>query len=130
MGSYGIGLDRLLGVCAITNLDRDCIIWPPEIAPFQIYLLNVESKEESKIKAEQIYKILNKKFDVVFDDRDVSAGVKFADADLLGIPLRVTISQRTLAHESAEIKYRKNKGTELVKLTELEKKLDNIFDKS
>lgn len=130
MGSYGIGLDRLLGVCAILNLDRDGIIWPPIIAPFKIYLLNVDAKDETVAKAEQIHKILKEKYEIIFDDRDTSAGVKFADADLLGAPIRITISQRTMAKDSAEIKYRNTKETELIKFQNLEEYLEKFFSKN
>ncbi|MBI2338603.1 proline--tRNA ligase, partial [Candidatus Daviesbacteria bacterium] len=115
MGCYGIGLGRSLATIVEVYHDEKGIIWPDSVAPFQVHLvgLDLESKE-IKEKVENIYKLLQTEgVEVLFDDRvDVSAGAKFADADLIGIPYRVVISKRT--GEQLEIKKRSEKETKFV----------------
>jgi len=116
MGCYGIGLDRLLAAAIELNHDDKGIIWPVSIAPYQVYLcpLHKENSEAEDI-AEKVYAELEAEgLEVLFDDRRESPGVKFNDADLLGIPLRVTISPRTLDKNSVEIKRRSEKEAQLV----------------
>ncbi|MCX6004194.1 MAG: proline--tRNA ligase [Chloroflexi bacterium] len=131
MGTYGIGLGRLLAAAIEQNHDEKGIIWPLPIAPYHVYLcpLKMEDKHVSKT-AEKIYTDLTEAgIEVFFDDRDESPGVKFNDADLIGIPLRIVVSQRTLQNNSVEIKWRKEKqaGTlPLDGLTEAITKLVNI----
>ena len=118
MGCYGIGLDRLMAAAIEQNHDDKGIIWPLPIAPYQIYLcpLYLENPQV-EATAENLYTELeNKGLEVLFDDRRQSPGVKFNDADLLGIPIRVTISPRTLEKNSVEIKQRRDKKSELVPL--------------
>lgn len=91
MGSYGIGLGRVLAAAVEIHHDQDGIIWPSSIAPFAVHLL-----ELGKVSAEEIYQDLQKKgVAVLYDDRSVSAGEKLKDADLLGIPWRAVISEKT-----------------------------------
>lgn len=116
MGCYGIGLDRLLAAAIELNHDDKGIIWPVSIAPYQVYLCPLH-KENSKVEAvaEKLYAELEAEgLEILFDDRRESPGVKFNDADLLGIPLRVTISPRTLDKNSVEVKKRSEKEAELV----------------
>jgi len=113
MGCYGIGLDRLIAAVVEESHDEAGIIWPKEIAPFAAYLIDLEGSQGKKVYDE----LTNKGLEILFDDRDVSAGVKFADADLLGIPIRLTISSKTLEQESIELKKRSEKETKLVKLS-------------
>lgn len=117
MGSYGIGPSRLVGAVVEVSHDDKGIIWPAAVAPFQIHLISLGGDGKVKKAAESLYQKLSKQgSEVLYDDRDESAGVKFNDADLLGIPLRVTISQSTLEKKSVELKPRKNSDTELVSL--------------
>jgi len=111
MGSYGIGLGRLMGTAVEVHHDEKGILWPESIAPFRIHLIALEGGE---LKASEIYDTLTQKgIEVLYDDRQgVSAGEKFADADLLGIPYRVVISKKTLEQESIEIKKREQQSTE------------------
>ncbi len=118
VGCYGIGLGRLLAAAIEQNHDDKGIIWPLPIAPYHIYLCPLY-REESKVSevAEKLYAELESAgLEVLFDDRRDSPGIKFNDADLLGIPLRVTISPRTLEKGSVELKRRAEKESELVLL--------------
>jgi len=120
MGCYGIGLGRILAAAIEHNHDERGIIWPVAIAPYHIYLCPLY-REGSRVAqvAEDLYAHLEAEgLEVLFDDRKESPGVKFNDADLLGIPLRVTISPRTLEKESIEIKWRWEKEPQMVPLEE------------
>ena len=121
MGCYGIGLGRLLAAIVEQSHDDKGIIWPLSVAPYQIYLclLHPDSPDVASA-AEKAYKELeNAGIEVLFDDRDESPGVKFNDADLLGIPLRLTLSPRTLKNQSIEAKWRTEKETQLLPLENL-----------
>lgn len=120
MGCYGIGLGRLMATIVETHYDERGIIWPKFIAPFDLHLISVGARFITP-KSEEIYKELSKKFDVLYDDRDESPGVKFADADLIGIPIRIVVSEKTLARNCAEIKKRHEEKICLKPLTDLEK---------
>lgn len=114
LGSYGIGITRLVGVLAEIYADEKGIVWPESVAPFQVHLLLLN--EGAKSEAEKIYQTLSDRgIEVLFDDRlDVQAGEKFADADLIGIPHRVVVSERSLASGGVEYKHRtEEKGTVL-----------------
>jgi prolyl-tRNA synthetase len=129
MGCYGIGLDRLLAAAIELNHDDKGIIWPMSIAPYHIYLCPLYL-ENSKVAttAEKVYTDLEAEgLEVLFDDRKESPGVKFNDADLLGIPLRVTISPRTLEKDSVEIKKRSQKEPELVPLEGIATRLNELI---
>jgi prolyl-tRNA synthetase len=118
MGSYGIGTERLLAAIVEANHDERGIIWPTEIAPFQIHLVALlPEREEVRSAAEELYDSLQSNgLTVLYDDREETPGVKFNDADLLGTPLRVTVSPRTLEKGSLEVKRRSEKEGELVPL--------------
>ncbi|MDA2922658.1 proline--tRNA ligase [Patescibacteria group bacterium AH-259-L07] len=113
MGCYGIGLQRLMATIVEARHDKDGIIWPQSVAPFDIHLtgLDLEDKKVKKF-VQEIYTALKKAGkDVLFDDRDESAGVKFKDADLIGIPIRLVISKKT--KNKIEYKERDKKTTKL-----------------
>ena len=117
MGSYGIGLGRVMATIVEKFYDEKGIIWPKEVAPFPIHLISLNG---GKKESEKLYQDLQKQgAEVLYDDRDKSAGEKFADADLIGIPLRIVISERTLKEDSAEVKERGKQETKLVKITNL-----------
>jgi len=126
MGCYGIGLGRLMATIVEENYDEKGIIFPKEIAPFDVCLIPFES-QNSKIKsqikktADSIYCTLQKQgFELLYDDREnKSAGEKFADCDLIGIPQRIVISEKTLAKECVEIKGRKEKKGKLMKINQI-----------
>jgi len=115
MGCYGIGISRIIGVIVEKFHDEKGIIWPKEIAPFQVHLIGLNLDNSTvKDKAEQLYKgLLEKGVEVLFDERlDTSTGEKFGDADLIGIPNRLVISSRTLEKNQVELKLRNSANTE------------------
>lgn len=116
MGCYGIGLSRILGTIVEACHDEKGIIWPETVAPFKVHLLSLNENEE----ADKIYEALkNAGIEVLYDDRDLAAGEKFVDADLIGCPYRLVISKKTLAQQSGEIKNRQTGQEEIVKISEL-----------
>ena len=124
MGCYGIGLGRLLASIVETNHDKDGIIWPPTVAPYQIHLMYIGKEDEVRQRTESLYTHLRAQgYEVLYDDRQESPGVKFKEADLLGMPVRFTISQRTLETNSVEVKHRTEQEKDLVKLDELDPQL-------
>lgn len=107
LGSYGIGVTRLMGVIVEKFSDDKGLVWPTEIAPFKAHLIQLGDKEEVRKSAEAIYEELQKNgVEVLFDDRDARPGDKFADSDLFGIPLRIVVSEKTLMAGEYEIKER------------------------
>ncbi len=115
MGCYGIGISRVMGVIAEKMCDDKGLVWPENIAPYKYYLIGLN--EEGAKKAEELYH--GHEEEVIFDDRDLHAGEKFADAELMGIPYRVVISDKTLADGKAEVTNRQTGETKLVDLAEL-----------
>ncbi len=129
MGSYGIGLGRLMAAVVELNHDDKGIIWPLSLAPYQVYIC-VLSREGAPVsqEAEKLYEVLSASgIEVLLDDREESPGVKFNDADLLGIPFRVTVSPRTLEKSSVELKKRSEKEFETVPLTDIVTKLKELI---
>jgi prolyl-tRNA synthetase len=118
MGSYGIGTERLLAAVIEANHDERGITWPAEIAPFQVHLVALQpDRDDVRSAAEELYAALQALgLEVLYDDRDETPGVKFNDADLLGMPLRITVSPRTLEKGSLELKKRRESESELVAL--------------
>ena len=126
MGSYGIGPGRLMGTIVEVLADDNGLVWPKTVAPFQIHLIAIFD-ENGKVRtaSEKLYdKLLKKGIDVLFDDRDLRAGEKFANADLLGIPLRAVISEKTLKENKIEIKNRASGKISLITEDQLTKKGD------
>ncbi|MBP6866249.1 MAG: prolyl-tRNA synthetase [Candidatus Pacebacteria bacterium] len=121
MGSYGIGPGRLMGTIVEVLSDDKGIIWPESVAPFQVHLLALGDDEEVRKQAEDVYKKLTEhKVEVLFDDRSgLSAGEKFADADLLGMPLRVVVSARSLKENGVEVKKRTEDKGNVISVDEL-----------
>jgi prolyl-tRNA synthetase len=127
MGCYGIGVGRLLAAAIEQHHDDKGIIWPISIAPYQVYLCPLSMDKEVESATEELYNSLqSKELEVLYDDREESAGVKFNDADLLGIPIRVVVSPRTLRSASAEVKQRGEKEAELVPLKEVTHRLKQM----
>lgn len=117
MGCYGIGTSRLMGVIVEKFYDEKGIIWPEPVAPFKVHLLALKGAEK---EADVIYQdLLEAKVEVLYDDRDLSPGVKFADADLIGIPYRIIISEKTLKEANVEVKKRNEDKTKLVKIKDV-----------
>jgi prolyl-tRNA synthetase len=119
MGCYGIGVGRVFAGAIEANHDERGIIWPPELAPYHVHLVGLGfDKPGVRESAEQVYEQLQSAgYDVLYDDREEgSAGVKFNDADLLGMPVRVTVSPRSVQSGGAEVKRRTEKDAQVVPL--------------
>lgn len=124
MGCYGIGTTRLVGTIVESSHDEHGIIWPKSVAPYLVHLITLSGDETVAKAAEKLYKDLsNEGIEVLFDDRDESAGRKFADADLIGNPLRLVISSKTLANGTCEWRARTEKNIEFVPLKDVVKKV-------
>lgn len=122
MGSYGIGPSRVMGLIAEHFADDKGLVWPENIAPFRIYLVRIGYEAVSK--ADALYdELISRGIDVLYDDRDVRPGLKFADSELLGIPYRVTVSDRLLVTEQYEYTVRNTNATSLLTHDELLAKL-------
>ncbi len=118
MGSYGIGVERAMAIVVEKLHDEKGIVWPEIIAPFQYHLLVLGESDMVLKQAQEVYeKLLTEGKEVLFDDRDVSAGQKFADADLIGIPWRLVVSEKTAG--KIEIKKRSEKETRLINIDEV-----------
>ena len=127
MGCYGMGPSRLMGTIVELSNDENGIIWPRSIAPYQVHLVSIGKDEKVMKEAEKIYKSLQKeKIEVLYDDRNESAGVKFKDSDLIGIPLRIVISNKTLEKDSIEIKRRDKDGFEIIRIDGLMNFIKNL----
>jgi prolyl-tRNA synthetase len=120
MGSYGIGLDRLMATIVEMHHDDDGIIWPESVTPYDVHLLSIGKGDEVAQAADDLYLELQREgFSVYYDDRDASAGVKFKDADLIGIPLRVGLGARGLAQGNVEVKHRSESERHQVPINDL-----------
>ncbi|WP_028273588.1 proline--tRNA ligase [Atopococcus tabaci] len=129
MGSYGIGVSRLLSALAEQYADEKGLVWPKDIAPYDIHLVPIQmKKEDQRALAEELYSTLqDNKFTVLMDDRNERAGVKFADADLMGLPIRVTIGKKA-AEGIVEVTLRKTGETLEVRKDELINTLRFLLD--
>jgi prolyl-tRNA synthetase len=130
MGSYGIGIERIAAAYIEQNNDKDGIIWSGEIAPFQIHLVCVNTKlEEVKKSADELYEQLETKgFDVLYDERDdISPGVKFKDADLIGSPIQLVISEKNMKNDEIEVKIRRTGERERIKYADIFNRLPNLL---
>lgn len=124
MGSYGIGPGRVMGTIVEVLSDAKGIVWPREVAPFAVHLIEMKGSEAVSTAAEKLYRDLNKKgISVLWDDRDTRAGEKFADADLIGIPYRVVISEKTMKEGKLELKLRTEEESVMVSEAELFQKI-------
>lgn len=115
MGCYGIGVSRVMGVIVEKYADDKGLVWPESVAPFKYHLIGIG--ENGMKRAEEFY--ANHPGEVLFDDRDLRPGEKFADAELMGMPYRIVISDKTLAEDSAEVTDRRTGESRLVKISEL-----------
>jgi prolyl-tRNA synthetase len=130
MGSYGIGVGRLLACIAEAHHDEHGLSWPITVAPFQVHLVLLRGKgtPQAEITAEKLYTDLQAAgIEILYDDREESPGVKFNDADLIGIPLRVTVSERALAQGGVELKLRRETTKDIVPLDEIETRLLSVI---
>ena len=125
MGSYGIGSGRLLASVAEEYHDENGLIWPISIAPYDIHLVSLKGGEA---QADELYaELIKAGLEVLYDDRPESPGVKFADADLIGLPVRLTVSKRSLESDSIEVKRRDQSEASLIKRSEILPQLEQIL---
>ncbi len=125
MGCFGLGISRVMGVIAEKFNDEHGLIWPKSVAPADVHIVTISEDTAVKEAGDKLHQLLEDSGKVVIlDDRDVSAGAKFADADLIGVPLRVTISPKTLEKNSVELKVRSEKDSKLVELSKLQSTLE------
>jgi len=126
MGCYGIGIDRTIAAIVEKYNDDKGIIWPEAVAPFKAHLIALGKDEKIYKQAEEIYeKLLSQGVEILYDDREnVSAGEKFADADLIGLPIRIVISEKSLKAGGVEMKKRNSKESEIVTVGELKNLVD------
>ena len=129
MGSYGIGVERILATHIEQNADDKGIVWSKTLAPYFVHIvpINMKNKTVAK-KAEEVYQFcLDENIPVLLDDRDVGPGFKFKDADLLGIPLQIIIGDKNLKNNKIEFKIRKSNSSFLVGLSDYPKKLREVL---
>jgi len=127
MGCYGFGPSRVMGTIVEIFHDEKGMMWPENIAPFSVQLISLNTPEES----DKLYQELEDAgIKTLYDDRDISAGGKFADADLIGCPYRLVVSSKTLAADSVELKARTEENSELIKLQDILKNLMARLSKS
>jgi len=128
MGCYGIGINRTMAAVIEQHNDSRGIIWPDEVSPFHVHMIRITRTDEEKNAADEIYNILcSNGIDVLYDDRDASPGFKFADADLVGIPVRITIGKGYFNSGDIEIKFRREDKSVSVKKADLIKKILSII---
>lgn len=118
MGCYGIGVNRIMAAALESHHDESGIVWPKELAPYHVLLVSVNPKDAriSQI-SENVYNVLKDAgLEILWDDRDVTAGIKFKDADLIGIPIRITVGSKTLQNNTVDIKRRNSKEQVVVNI--------------
>ncbi len=125
MGCYGFGISRAMGAIVESNHDEKGIIWPKSVSPFLVHLIQLGDSKKVGLETKKLYVNLQKeKINVLYDDREAkTAGEKFAEADLFGIPLRIIVSEKTLEKNSVEVKERSKNTAKLVKVKQLPKTL-------
>ena len=130
MGSYGIGLERILSAIVEQNNDEKGIIWPMNVAPYKVAVVVINPKDEEQLKAgNELYNTLNSMgIDTLIDDRKERAGVKFNDMDLIGIPMRITVGKK-ITDEMVEFKMRNEENSEDCKLDSVIEKVNSILNK-
>ncbi|OGE87715.1 MAG: hypothetical protein A3J07_03310 [Candidatus Doudnabacteria bacterium RIFCSPLOWO2_02_FULL_49_13] len=123
MGCYGLGISRLMGVLVEKFHDDKGILWPRSVSPFDFHLINIA--RDSRVADELYIALQRENYSVLYDQRDDSAGQKFADADLIGIVVRILVSDKTLKEDAVEVKPRNSDSAQLIKTKELSKFLKN-----
>ena len=127
MGSYGIGISRLVGAIIESSHDEKGIIWPNAVAPFAVGLINLKAKDaDAKIMCEDLYQTLNSAgIETLYDNKDASAGAKFSRMDLIGLPKQIIFGKNSVTDKTVEIKDRKTGQLEVVNISEIISKINN-----
>ena len=127
MGCYGIGLARIMAAAVEAGHDKRGIIWPRELTPFDVHLISLDGGE---LVAEKIYEAMERSgLEVLFDDRDEQAGVKLTDADLIGIPVRVVVSKKSLDKKGVEVTWRADGKSAVVPVDKLAGKIKEVYER-
>ena len=124
MGCYGIGISRIVAAAIEQNFDEKGIVWPKEISPFSIVLVEINPRNDKELKssAQKVYEdLLNRGHQVLWDDREQSPGVKFSDMELIGIPKMIILGEKSFKENKLELKVRGKEGVSLININELEK---------
>jgi prolyl-tRNA synthetase len=131
MGCYGIGSSRVMGVIVEKYADEKGLVWPKAVAPYHVEVVSLHKEKSDNVfeTAKNIYEQLAKHGEVLFDDRDASVGVKLNDADLYGIPVQIIVGQKNLEGGQVEVKHRKTGEVEKVKVEEVIKHIESIWQK-
>lgn len=131
MGCYGIGVTRTMASIIEQNHDENGIVWPLAVAPYEVSVIPVNSKDEEQMKiAEEIYtQLKGLGVDVIMDDRKERAGVKFKDSDLMGIPMRITVGKK-ITEGQVEFKLRNAEDTETIDIADVYNRVKNVFEES
>ncbi|RIL73190.1 proline--tRNA ligase [Staphylococcus devriesei] len=128
MGCYGIGVSRTLSAIVEQNNDENGIIWPKSVTPFDLHLITINPKKEEQLElSNQLYSQLQQQYDVLYDDRQERAGVKFNDADLIGLPIRIVVGKRA-AEGIVEVKVRQTGESEEVHIDDLAKHVTSLYE--
>ncbi|PTE68895.1 proline--tRNA ligase [Staphylococcus devriesei] len=128
MGCYGIGVSRTLSAIVEQNNDENGIIWPKSVTPFDLHLITINPKKEEQLElSNQLYSQLQQQYDVLYDDRQERAGVKFNDADLIGLPIRIVVGKRA-AEGIVEVKVRQTGESEEVHIDDLSKHVASLYE--
>ena len=127
MGSYGIGISRLVGAIIESSHDEKGIIWPSAVAPFAVGLINLKVKDtNAKSMCEDLYQtLINAGIETLYDNKDDSAGAKFSRMDLIGIPKQIIFGNNSIKDSTVEIKDRKSGQIDVVNINEIISKINN-----
>ena len=129
MGCYGIGVSRTLSAIVEQNNDENGIIWPKSVTPFDLHLITINPKKEEQLElGDKLYSELQSKYDVLYDDRKERAGVKFNDADLIGLPIRIVVGKNA-SEGIVEVKVRQMGESEEVHVNELDNHIASLYEK-
>ena len=130
MGCYGIGVSRTMAAAVEQNYDENGIIWPISIAPFEVIITPVNQDDPDVVRvAGNLYNQLTAAgIEVLLDDRDLRGGVKFKDADLIGIPIRVTVGKKSVVEGNVEIKLRSEKDSKKTTIAETPQKVIELVN--
>ena len=129
MGCYGIGVSRTLSAIVEQNNDENGIIWPKSVTPFDLHLITINPKKEEQLElGDKLYSELQSKYDVLYDDRKERAGVKFNDADLIGLPIRIVVGKNA-SEGIVEVKVRQTGESEEVHINELDNHIASLYEK-
>ena len=129
MGCYGIGVSRTLSAIVEQNNDENGIIWPKSVTPFDLHLITINPKKEEQLElGDKLYSELQSKYDVLYDDRKERAGVKFNDADVIGLPIRIVVGKNA-SEGIVEVKVRQTGESEEVHVNELDNHIASLYEK-